>query len=73
MEAAARGMSSRHQLSTSSSVDDAAVAETVEVARGQEKEHVARQRKERHDVLGLHGHQDGLRRGKTKAYRKTHG
>ena len=37
------------------------------VAGGQEEEHVARQRKETHDVLGPHGHQDGLRRSKMQS------
>ena len=54
-------------------IDDAAVVETLGVARGQEKEHVARQQKETHDELGQHGHHGGLRRGKTQAYRKNYG
>ena len=62
---AARGWSCLYQLSTSSSDDDAPASEAFGVARvwhGSEKRP--------HDVLGQHGHQDGLRRGKTKAYRK---
>ena len=50
-----------------SEIDDAA-AETLGVAGGQKTNNEARQRQTSHDVLGQHGHPDGLRRGETKAH-----
>ena len=46
---------------------------TWEWQEDRRKEHVARQKKETHDVLGQHGHEDGLRRGRTKAQCETYG
>ena len=62
------GRDRRHQLSAPPSTDDASAAETLGVAIGEEEERVAWQRKSARDVLVQRGHQDSLRRAKTKTY-----
>ena len=54
-------------------VIDTAVAGALVVARGLEANDEARQRDTTHNVLGQHGHQDGLRCGTTKAHRENYG
>ena len=52
---------------------DKFAAETLGVARGQMTNYYARQRDTSHNVLGKHGHQDGLRRGETEAHSTNYG
>ena len=59
-----------HQLPTPSGDGDTTAAEALGVAGGQKTNGEAR-RDTTHNVLGPHGHQDGLRRGKTNAHREN--